>query len=339
MPDELADMLKVVREAPAAWFVDVPALLDKLDRSELLLRTLRSAQWRTSLLAQRASVAPATVGTSRIATALAQVLTRQAPLLAARAEGLNRLQLPLLAASTWQGLRSQVQEVVSLGDLMEGEHGRGEVSRRAAELFDRIAGVCSCLHAEFSAVLPSIRLDWAELMSQFDEAPPLRDLSNLPRFSEIGSVDRRQMQAYADWLFARADPRQALAQALVNDLVRMCLLLASHAPVGRIVAGRLARPVSSVRPGVSLPLAALEPARLRVGMQALVYRNNAVVARAVVEDIGTAEVSARVLHVAAGNESLGTDVRVHFDDAAEVSAAPTRSGGVFKRERLSLPLS
>lgn len=339
VPDELAEMLRVVREAPAAWFVDVPALVKQLDRGELLLRTLRGAQWRTALLAQRGIVAPAPapVAGSRIATALAQVLTRQAPLLAARVEAVNRLQWPLLATATWQGLRAQVEEVVSLGDLMEGEHGRGEVSRRAAELFDRIASVCSCLHAEFSAVLPSIRLDWAEQMSQFDETPSLRDLSHLPRFSEIGSVDRRQMQAYADWLFARVDPRQPRAEALMNDVVRMCLLLASHAPVGRIVAGRLARPVSQVRPGLSIALAALEPARLRVGMQALVYRNNAVVARAVVEDVGAAEVSARVLHVAAGHESLGTDLRVHFDDAPVVSAAPARSGGAFKRDRLSLP--
>ncbi|WP_066337536.1 hypothetical protein [Azohydromonas lata] len=336
VPDELAEMLKVVREAPAAWFVDVPALVERLDRGELLLRTLRGAQSRSTLLAQRGIVAPSTLSGSRIGTALAQLLTRQAPLLAARAERLNRLQWPLLATATWQGLRVQVQEVVSLGDLAEGEHGRGEVSRLAAELFDRMAGVCTCLHAELSAVLPSIRLDWAEQMSQFDETPSLRDLSNLPRFSEIDSLDRRRMQAYADWLFARVDPRQAQAEALVNDVVRMCLLLASHAPVGRIVAGRLARPVGAVRPGVSLPLAALEPARLRVGMQALVYRNNAVVARAVVEDIGAAEVSARVLHVAAGQESLGMDVRVHFDDAPVVSTSPARSGGAFKRVPLSL---
>lgn len=330
LPDELAEMLKVVREAPAAWFPAVPAILDRLDRSELLMRTLRSARSRSALLAARESLATPTAG--RIGNALTQVLARQAPLLAARLEAVARLDPERLAGSTWKGLRDQLRDVVSLGDLIDGEHGRGEVARLAAQEFDRIAGVCTCLHAEFSAVLPSIRLDWAELMSQFDAAPNLRELANLPRFAEIGSVDRRQMQAYADWIFAQVDPRVPQAEGLANDLVRMVLLLASHAPVGRIVAGRLPRPVHAVRPGVTLPLAALEPARLRVGMQALVYRDNAVVARAVVEDIGSDEVSARVLHVAAGIEELGTELRVHFDDATVVSAAPARSGGVFKRQ-------
>jgi hypothetical protein len=168
-------------------------------------------------------------------------------------------------------------------------------------------------------VLPALRLAWAETLSEFDAAPNLRNLAGLPRWAEIDSIDRRQMQAYVDWLFDQIEPQQPQAVALVNDVVRMCLLLASHAPVDRIVAGRLARPVTGVSPGVRIPLTVLSAVRLRVGMQAVLYRGDAVVARAVVEDLGLQEVSAHVIHTSAARVDLGDDVRVHFDDAAALS--------------------
>jgi len=210
-----------------------------------------------------------------------------------------------------------VQEVVSLGDLIDGEHGRGEIARRAAEVFDQASHIVGCLHAEFSAVLPSIRLDWAERLSQFDEAPRLRDLSVLSRWAEIDYIDRRQMQGYVDWLFGQMAAKEPRADGLMNDVVRMCLLLAAAAPIGRILAGRLPRPVVA-RPGVNIALTAFDPAKLRIGMQALVYKDSLVVARAVVEDIGH-EVSARVIHTATAQVSLDVTHTVHFAETAQVT--------------------
>ena len=328
VPDELDDMLRIVREAPAAWFVRTPRLIDRLDRSDLLLRTLRSAQLRGALVAQRTVEAPLLASTGRLAGAVAQVATRQTAVLAARINAVAAINLTQAAALTWQGLRAQVPELLSLGDLIDGDHGKGALARDAAAEFDRIAQVCACLHAEFGGVAASIRLDWAELMSQFDAAPNLRNGANLPRWSEIDSTDRRQMQAYIDWLFAQVVPTVPAATALVNDLVRMALLLASHAPVGRIIAGRLPRPVLAVRPGQRIPLIALDlSAKLRVGMQAVVYRANEVVVRALVEDIGRGEVSARVLTTATAQVDLATDMRVHFDSAAVVSAGAAQGLG------------
>ena len=127
------------------------------------------------------------------------------------------------------------------------------------------------------------------------------------------------MQDYVDWLFSQIEPGLPQAVALVNDVVRMCLLLASHAPVDRIVSGRMARPVSGVSTGLRIPLAVADTVALRVGMQALMYRNNQLVARAVVEDLGALEVSARVIHTQSDRVELGNDIRVHFDNAAMVS--------------------
>ncbi|HEX5126940.1 MAG TPA: hypothetical protein VFW00_09375, partial [Rhodocyclaceae bacterium] len=324
IPDDLQDMLQVIREAPSNWFVDIPKLIDQLDKPNLLIKTLQSAQIRTQMKAMLpVAVAPATQDT--IATAIARVTARQSDLLSPRVTAVQSLNIASLATATWQGVRSTAVQLVSLGDLIDGAHGRGQVATDAANAFNQMSRIAACLHAEFSGVLPAIRLDWAETLSEFDAAPNLRNLGSLARWSEIDYVDRRQMQSYVDWLFAQIDPNQASAESLINDVVRMCLLLASHAPVDRIIAGRMKQPVTGVQTGVRLPLTVIDPTRLRVGMQALMYRGGSVVARALVEDIGNAEVSARVIQTSAAKVDLGDDVRVQYSDAAAVSLTPVRT--------------
>lgn len=373
VPEELDDMLAVLREAPAVWFVQGPRLLDRLDRVDLLLKTLRSTQLRTQLAQQRlpspriahsalamsqsleaqdiaaqhalAAMGPQTFVSPMQATALPAIpAVLQAPSLqsarttanaglsatilkvqaaqrnaiaTARAPSLQ-LDFARLAAMTWQSVRAEAVRLVSLGDLIDGEHGQGPVARNAAAFFDRFSHICGCLHAGFSSVLPSIRLDWAEILSQFDDAPDLHDLSGLARWPEIDYRDRRRLQGLVDWLFDQIHTQEPRARALVNDIVRMCLLLASHAPVGRIIAGRLPRPVTA-RPGLRIPLVALDPTRLRIGMQALIYRADRVVARAVVEDLGAGEASARVIHTEEASIELDTGMRVQFAEANTVS--------------------
>jgi hypothetical protein len=324
IPDDLQDMLRVVRDAPAHWFLAVPKLIDKLDRPELLIKTLQSAQLRSqakSLL----PVAGIAATQSKVGIAIQRVAVQQTALLSTRVEAVQRLNLASLASATWQSVRVQAAPLISFGDLIDGAHGRNQLAREAAAEFDRIAHIAACLHAEFSGVLPSIRLDWAETLSEYDAAPNLRNLGSLARWSEIGYIDRRQIQSYVDYLFAQLEPRQPQGEALMNDVVRMCLLLASHAPVDRIIAGRMKQPVTGVRPGVRLPLTVFDASRLRVGMQALMIRGGNVVARATVEDIGSAEVSARVIHTTAKQVDLGDDVRVQFSDAAAVSLTSVKA--------------
>lgn len=329
IPDDLQDMLRVVRDAPANWFVSVPRLIDKLDRPDLLIKTLQSAYARVQTRALLPA-ANAAITQSKVGIAIQRVAARQSELLSVRTVAIQQLNIASLASETWQNLRVQAAPLVTFGDLIDGAHGRNQLAREAAAEFDRIAHIAGCLHAEFSAVLPSIRLDWAETLSEYDEAPNLRNLGSLARWSEIAYIDRRQMQAYVDYLFAQLEPRQPQGQALMNDVIRMCLLLASHAPVDRLISGRLKQPVTGVRPGLRLPLTVFDVSRIRVGMQALMVRAGSVVARATVEDIGTGEVSARVIHTTTTQVDLGNDVRVQFSDAAAVSlgsmkAAMTRA--------------
>jgi hypothetical protein len=319
LDEDLLEMLRVVREAPAAWFVKMPALVRKLDRVEHLQRSLQTAQARVAagLSVPRPVAVPQ--GAARLRQAIARVAVRQAEALAPRVAALQALDLNLFAAATWKTVQVQAQQVLSFGDLADGAHGRSDVAQSAAAELHGIRSIVACLHAEFCGVMPALRLAWADTLSEFDEAPSLRNLGSLARWSEIDSVDRRQMQAYVDWLFSQVEPGQPQAVALINDVVRMCLLLASHAPVDRIISGRLARPITGVSPGIRIPLTVLDPRRLRVGMQAVLYRADTVVARAVVEDLGQQEVSAHVIHTSATRVDLGDDVRVHFDDEAMLS--------------------
>jgi len=320
VPDELAAMLAVLREAPAAWFGQGAQWFDGLNRVDFLVRAVQTAQVRTQISALTAPV----LNTSArgVAGAIANITARHTQTVSLARNAALSLDLNRLSSLTWQGAFQQSVRVVSLGDLISGEHGNAQVSRRAADFYERFASICTCLHAEFSGVPPAVRLTWATQLSEFDTAPNLRNLASLPQWASLDSVDRRQMQAFADWLFSQASSSEERAQALVNDVVRMCLLIASHAPVDRIIAGRLPRPVTA-RPGLRIPLVALDPSRLRIGMHAVVYRANQIVARAVVEDLGSGEASARVLTTAASSVELDESVRVQFSPAMETSFVTT----------------
>ncbi|MGH7956277.1 MAG: hypothetical protein ACREH8_04610, partial [Opitutaceae bacterium] len=169
--------------------------------------------------------------------------------------------------------------------------------RAAAGELESIASVVACLHAELAAVAPAIRLDWVERYSQFDRPSPLHDLTVLPRFGSLPRTLRRHFQAFVDWLFARIDRAQPDAVSLVNDLVRICLLLASHSPVKQIISGHVPRP-TPVRPGIRIPIKPVDPKLVRVGMEFQVWQASDVIARGVVEDLRNGEVSALVHHVA-----------------------------------------
>ncbi|ATE59884.1 hypothetical protein [Thauera sinica] len=323
-PDELRDLLAVVREAPARWFAGAPVLLDRLDRVDLLVKAVQSAQLRSQLMSLKvAAAAPVAVAAATalrgVAAGIAALQGRQLQTVQSLRAVATRVDPSLIAGLGWQGARAQAEEIVSLGDLIDGEHGRGDVAQKAAALFGDVSRIAACLHEGFSSVLPSIRLDWAERMSQFDEAPRLRNLASLPRWGEIDYADRRRMQAAADWLFGQMRAGVAEAESLMNDVVRMCLLLASHAPINRIVSGRLPAPVVAI-PGVRIPIRVTEVLKLRVGMQALVYQADRVVARATVDDVGSAQVAATVIQADGNRVELAAETRVQFVDAASPAA-------------------
>ena len=79
----------------------------------------------------------------------------------------------------------------------------------------------------------------------------------------------------------------------------------------RIISGRLPAPVTAV-PGIRLPIRVADGLKLRVGMQALVYQADRVVARARVDDLASTEVSTTVLQVEGSRLELAAESRVQF---------------------------
>jgi hypothetical protein len=319
-PAGLRALIDLAREAPARWFRHVRPQLDRIDRVEHMLATLQSAQVR----AQVKSFMLPDAGVGKLASALTGVLTAQHQVLAQRKQMLLAVNPAQLAALNWKASRDTAEENVSLADLMEAAHRRNDVARAAANEIESLSRIAACLHAEFAGVLPAIRLDWAESVSQFDAPVSLRNLAGLARWNEIGYTDRRQMQAYVDWLFDRIDADVPEAVGLMNDMVRVCLLLASHAPVNRIIAGRVGKP-QDARPGGKITLRPFDLAKVQIGMQALLYSGAQVVGRAVVDDLGTEEVAARVVHLEAGISKLAENMTVHFAQAQALGYTPAKS--------------
>ena len=159
---------------------------------------------------------------------------------------------------------------------------------------------------------PALRLAWVERYSQFDRPAPLNDLTALPRYGSLDRAARRRFQAFADWLFKRVDTAESDAFNLINDLVRICLLLASHAPVRSLIAGHLPRPVP-VRLGTVFPVRAFDPRLVQVGMEVQVWHAEKIVARARVEDLREdGEISARIERVETSTATLDQTMRVQF---------------------------
>ena len=128
------------------------------------------------------------------------------------------------------------------------------------------------------------------------------------------SRSRREMQSFVDWLFARINVQEAGAVGLINDLVRVCILLASHAPVNQIIAGALLE-AATVKQG-GLVKIAVDPAVVRIGMPVAIYRKEEVVAHAVVSDLIGGLASAEVVRTVGTVVQLDKGARVQFGAAS-----------------------
>jgi hypothetical protein len=138
----------------------------------------------------------------------------------------------------------------------------------------------------------------------------LSNLASLPNWGAVPVLERKEMQAIVDWLFGRVNANQPAAVAHINDLVRVCILLASHAPVADIIAGDVIKP-TPVTPGNRIPLTA-DLTRVRAGMHVLMYQDNQPVARGVVEDLADGVATARVLKATSTGITLSAGAKVHF---------------------------
>lgn len=295
-PPELEAMVALFRDVPLKWLTQVPQYLVQLDRLEKIQTTLANAKSRAQLKFVTQSPPPLRQQSGRLGSAVMSVFAAQQQVITQHRIQTAQLNLAQVAAKSWKQAREQAQQSVSLGDLIDTDHGRSDLAQKATRELDDIAQVATCLYDLFGDVVPRVRLSWAEGLSVYDRPVNLRSLASLP---EWGSIDdrqlREQMQTLVDWLYQRVDLQQPEAVALMNDLVRICILLASHAPVSRIISGRVKEETTAVAGGqVKL---AVDPTKVRIGMPVMLYEQERVIAHAIVEDLTTNQASARILQV------------------------------------------
>ena len=296
-PEPLAALLELLRDAPLDWLRAGRPLLARLDRPLELQTTLLAARRRAA-----APVKPSALDrlrgeskSDRLLQALGATLAQAGERVQQQRRHTAGVEMDGLLRLGWAEALQRLPGLLSLGDLADALHGRPDAGRAAGAELERIAQVATCLYRDFSRVPATLRLHWAELLGQFDGPVQLRSLSALPRFDELDPARRRALQEKVDWLFGRFREDSAEALAFASDLVRVALLVASHAPVDRLLEGRLLAP-ATLQPGGRVRVQT-DLTRVRIGMQVNLARGGETLALGRVSDILAGEVVAELTTV------------------------------------------
>lgn len=312
VPPQLGTMVDLLKDAPLSWFIHLPLLLDRLDRLETLQSVVTVAVGRAKFPLAATQMMQAIAPTpGPFAQSLIQTVSLQHQAVQRYRQQTAQLDVSLMVNQTWKQMRDRAETILSLGDLIEGGHGRPDLIKQASDRLRDMSQVAACLYARFAEVLPAIRLTWAQQLSQYDTPFSLQTLSRLPRWGEIEYIQQRELQTLGNWLYRQINPKNENTVGFINDLVRVCILLASHAPVNQIIAGRVIQDTPVVV-GNQVNLA-IELAQVNVGMSVLMYAaDNQIVARGVVEDLGKGQVAARIVQSLQPNAKLLAHSRVQF---------------------------
>ncbi len=303
--DELEEMLDLFREVPLAWLPHAKPVLKQLDRPEFLFDVLSYARNRaqvwlnTGTHRQAVPVRAGADKNARYGNAVGNMLQAYRTAKGGWYQRRAKIEIQPLLALNWQQAQSQAEQELSLADLIEAGRGRSSMAGAALAEMERMEDVAVCLYNRCGDLLPAVRLKWADTLSIFDRPFDLRDLQNLPDWAQVDFEMRRELQRMVDWLFSRIDSEQQEAMRLMNDLVRICILLASHAPVSSIISGHLPKPTTG-KIGDIIDLN-LDKGRIRIGMQVAVYSGSRMAAQGVVEDLSSQAVRVKVTQSSQGS--------------------------------------
>jgi hypothetical protein len=317
-PVELREMADGFRQAPAQWFPALRKAATLLDRMAPLKGALNAL--KIPLVQPKPQTAPASgAGDGRILTAVRRSLTIQNESLQMRQVGRNIPSAVLADTLGLQAARLRYVESATLADLMGSGHATPEISRRTSEVVQKLGQLGGCLHASFADVPASLRLEWAQMLSAFDQPIALNQLNVLPGWQGLAADMRRTQQQLVEALHQLIDPAVPEAVGAVNELIRVAILLAAHAPVAQLIGARVTRPVRPV-PGHVLELQ-LDLTRVRMGMDVMVKApSGTVIARAVVADIIGGLAQARITSVEQLNVQITTETMIHVAEALRPAA-------------------
>lgn len=312
-PPELHDMLALLREAPVSWIPEMLGLVSRFNRLYLIQQL--AATIREHALVRQSAALPAAYAQSQqgaLSLAMYQVYARHQTVMISYRNARAYFDPSLLLHETWLTWYGYMQQLASIGDLLDSHYASPAITRAAANLFQQISSVAGCLYERVGAVKPIYRLRWAERLADTTAHADLHDLAVLPTWSELDYVTRRELQAYVDWLFARVQHSIQEAADYVSDLVRVCILLASHAPVDEIIQGEVISPTPKLAVGNIVKVGATST-RLYHGMQVLLYGSKMdLVAHGAVEDLSGAEVAVRIASVLKPGATISTSNHAHF---------------------------
>ena len=300
-PDELQDMLDLFRDIPLKWLPYVRRLLIKLDRPEILKHAFIFAQQKAKLrtaqpflLTQPPVAATPLLAGKKFGQTIGKVLTAYRQTTFTYVQKRSRLDLQRLDKLSWKETSKQAEEDLSLADLIEGGKRRSGLAQRATREMEHLEDVAVCLYARCGDMGPAVRLRWADKISVFDESIKLQNLDVLPGWNTLDFELRRDLQRLVDWLFSRVNRKIPDAVALMNDLVRVCILLASHAPVSSIINGHVPEPATG-KVGDIIDLT-LDKGKVRVGMKVAVFSGLNVAVQGIVEDLSKTAARVKVTH-------------------------------------------
>jgi hypothetical protein len=304
--DEIEDYVELLRDAPVRWFPRLAAEIGRIQRLEAARAAIEAMRYRAMMPLRL--FAPPPPAAPKFLRGVAQALAVQRRLVEERRIAVTQMNLSILPTLSLAQTHVQIRQMATIGDLLDGRHRQPALTRMASEEIDGIQQIAGCLHEGFGEVAPIVRLAWAEDLSEFDRPAPLHSLAGLPGWAEVPMELRRTLQGFVDWLFGRIDRNDQQARDAVNELVRICLLMAAHAPVDGVIPARLVAPAPA-QVGGRFQLA-LDISRIRKGMTALIRdRDERIVSQAVIEDIIDGHASAVIVQNLAAITTVSADMR------------------------------
>jgi hypothetical protein len=325
-PDELRQMAEAFRNAPAAWFPNLDKAIALFDRQAHVKSVFEHVKIRASQA--EPFIAPASFAGPKLLLAAQKALySGQSVFASKRPLGLA-LNARMIHDEGITASLGHLKSAALLGDLIDGGHGRADASQIAADELKRITQTAACLHASFAETPPAVRLAWAETLSEFDAAAPLASLSALAGWQGLSLELRREQQGLADALYARIDGTNVEAKSAMDQLVRVALLMAAHAPVSKLVAARIARPAPA-RPGTILELS-LDLAQVRIGMSVSVLSAlGGALASATIEDVAGGLAKARIKDAPNHSAIIDGKAVVHLTETfmPNLKTFPQKFGG------------
>ena len=319
-PEEISAIMDEIREAPIKWFQISSKVMKSINRVSDMNSLLQSARQRAkNRTTQHRLLRNSNDSLNRLSSSIRQSLTTFSSVIKRQRQQMAAIDLSQFQKIGWEQAQQQAREVISLGDIIDGTHGRMGASKIAAQELSQISSMAVCLYLHFDRVLPSIRLDWAERLSQFDDSVNLRNLYSLPRWDEVEFIQRNEMQRQVDWLFNRINVHYSDASDMINGLIRICILLASHAPVNKLISG-LVPEAKTISKGSSLDVIA-DLSRVRIGMNLSLISGNVTVARGRVADIVGGRIKASILSTQTSSVYVEQSTQVQIGE-------PRATGGI-----------